>query len=58
MSSPDLPLLTFPHAGAFETWLADQPKTMAGVWLKFGKTGAPEETVSKSDAIDSALACG
>ena len=56
--SPDLPLLTFPHAEAFETWLADQPRTAGGAWLRFGRPGAPETTLSKSDAIDSALAYG
>jgi uncharacterized protein YdeI (YjbR/CyaY-like superfamily) len=56
--SPELPLLTFRDADAFETWLADQPETAAGAWLKFGKPGAPEATLSKSDAIDSALTYG
>lgn len=58
MRPPNLPLLAFPHADAFETWLADQPKTAAGAWVKFSKPGAPEATLSKSDAIDSALAHG
>lgn len=57
-SSPSLPLLAFPHAQAFEAWLADQPKAAPGAWLKFAKPGAPEATLSKSDAIDSALAHG
>jgi uncharacterized protein YdeI (YjbR/CyaY-like superfamily) len=58
MPSPDLPLLTFRDADAFETWLADQPETAAGAWLAFARAGAPEPTLSKSDAIDSALAFG
>lgn len=53
-----LPLLAFPHARAFDTWLADQPKGAAGAWLRFGKPGAFEATLSKSDAIDTALAHG
>jgi uncharacterized protein YdeI (YjbR/CyaY-like superfamily) len=56
--SPDLPLLFFPDACAFEAWLADQPVSSAGAWLAFAKSGAPEATLSKSDAIDSALAHG
>jgi uncharacterized protein YdeI (YjbR/CyaY-like superfamily) len=56
--SPELPLLTFRDAGAFEAWLADQPQTARGAWLTFGKPGAPEVTLSKSDAIESALAYG
>lgn len=58
MPSPDLPLLTFRDADAFEAWLADQPEAAAGAWLAFGKPGAPEATLSKSDAIDCALAHG
>jgi uncharacterized protein YdeI (YjbR/CyaY-like superfamily) len=56
--SPDLPLLAFPDAESFEAWLADQPERAAGAWLTFGKQRAPEATLSKSDAIDSALAYG
>jgi uncharacterized protein YdeI (YjbR/CyaY-like superfamily) len=56
--SPELPVLTFRDAEAFETWLADQPELVAGAWLTFGKLGAPEATLSKSDAIDTALAYG
>src|ERR1700712_3438559 len=58
LPSPDLPVLAFPDAEAFENWLAAQPKTAAGAWLTFSKPGAPEATLSKSDAIDSALAYG
>lgn len=58
MPSQELPLLAFPHAEAFEAWLAGQPKSSPGAWLKFAKTGAPDATLSKSDAIDSALAYG
>lgn len=58
MPSPELPVLTFRDAEAFEAWLADQPETAAGAWLTFGKPGAPEATLSKSDATDSALAYG
>lgn len=54
----DLPLLTFADAAAFEAWLADQPADAPGAWLRFAKKGAPEATISKSDAIDSALAYG
>jgi uncharacterized protein YdeI (YjbR/CyaY-like superfamily) len=56
--APDLPLLIFRDAETFEAWLADQPQGPGGAWLKFSKAGAPEPTLSKSDAIDSALAYG
>lgn len=54
----ELPLLTFSDATAFESWLADQPDDAVGAWLRFAKKGAPEVTISKSDAIDSALVHG
>jgi uncharacterized protein YdeI (YjbR/CyaY-like superfamily) len=53
-----LPLLTFPDAPAFEAWLTVQPENSPGAWLKFAKRGAPEQTISKSDAVDCALTCG
>lgn len=54
----ELPVLTFPDATAFECWLTDQPDDAVGAWLRFAKKGAPEQTISKSDAIDCALVHG
>lgn len=58
MSAVELPLLTFPNAKAFETWLSREGKTSPGAWLCFAKQGAPETTLTKPAAIDSALAHG
>jgi len=58
MASDEFPLLAFPDASAFEAWLAVQPPAALGAWLKFAKKGAPEATISKSNAIDCALAYG
>lgn len=58
MAAPDLPLLTFADIAAFEAWLAAQPPDCPGAWLRFAKKGASEPTVSKSDAVDAALAHG
>jgi uncharacterized protein YdeI (YjbR/CyaY-like superfamily) len=58
MLEADLPLLTFVDAVAFERWLNEHGEKSSGVWLRFAKQGAPETTVSKSDAIDCALAYG
>jgi uncharacterized protein YdeI (YjbR/CyaY-like superfamily) len=58
MASDELPLLTFPDASAFEAWLAAQPENAPGAWLRFAQKGAREATISKSDAIDCALAHG
>lgn len=58
MPEDDLPLLTFADADSLERWLEAQGETSPGAWFRFAKQGAPESTVSKSDAIDCALAHG
>ncbi|HEY0435052.1 MAG TPA: YdeI/OmpD-associated family protein [Phenylobacterium sp.] len=58
MPHDDLPLLTFADAESLRRWLDEQGETSRGAWLRFAKQGAPEPTVSKSDAIDCALAYG
>ncbi len=58
MPEDDLPLLTFADPESLERWLAEQGNASPGAWLRFARKGAPELTVSKSDAIDSALAYG
>ena len=58
MPQDDLPLLTFADAASFEAWLERHADGAPGAWLRFAKKGAPEATISKSDAIDSALAYG
>lgn len=58
MPEDDLPLLTFADREALERWLQEQGEASPGAWLRFAKQGAPETTVSKSDAIDCALAHG
>lgn len=58
MSKADLPILTFPTREAWEAWLAVQPRSSDGVWLRLSKKGAPEPTLSKADAIEAALCHG
>ena len=58
MPKDDLPLLTFADAASLERWLDEQGEASSGAWLRFAKRGAPESTVSRSDAIDCALAYG
>ncbi len=53
-----LPLLTFVDAATIEAWLGAEPENSVGAWLRFAKKGACEETITKSDAIDCALAHG
>ena len=58
MAEDPLPLLTFVDTASLERWLGEQGDTSPGAWLRFAKQGASEPTVSKSDAIDCALAYG
>ena len=58
MERAGLPILAFPDAKAWEAWLAAQPRTSAGVWLKLAKAGAGVPSVSKAEAIDGALCHG
>jgi len=54
----DLPVLAFASQRAWEKWLAKQPAEAAGVWLKLAKKTAPDPSVTKTQAIESALAYG
>jgi uncharacterized protein YdeI (YjbR/CyaY-like superfamily) len=58
MVTDHIPLLTFPDVLTFQSWLAAQPGDSPGAWLRFAKQSAPESTITKSDAIDCALAHG
>ena len=58
MPEDHLPLLTFADAASFEAWLERYADSAPGAWLRFAKKAAPEATISKSDAIDCALAHG
>ena len=58
MAQAELPLLTFADAAAFEQWLEIHGASAPGAWLRFAKRGGAETTVSKSEAIDCALAYG
>ncbi len=53
-----LPVLAFADAAEWETWLASQPLSANGLWVKFAKKAAGVPTVSKPEAIDAALCHG
>jgi uncharacterized protein YdeI (YjbR/CyaY-like superfamily) len=53
-----LPIRAFPDAAALEAWLAEQPPGSAGIWLKLAKKGSGIASVSKAEAVDSALCHG
>lgn len=54
----DLPVLAFTTAGEWESWLASQPVSANGLWLKFAKKASGVPSVSKPEAIDVALCHG
>ena len=53
-----LRILAFADARAFDAWLESQGPMAAGLWLKLAKRGAPEPTLTKSEAVDAALCHG
>lgn len=53
-----LPIRAFVDAAAWEAWLAAEPRSSAGVWLKLAKQSARMVSVSKAEAIDAALCHG
>ena len=58
MAKADLPVLSFASQKAWEKWLGAQAADAAGVWLKLPKKSAPDPSVTKPQAIESALAHG
>ena len=58
MALVELPVISFSSPSAFKLWLEAQPPNSPGAWIKFARKGAVDPTISKSDAIDLALAYG
>jgi uncharacterized protein YdeI (YjbR/CyaY-like superfamily) len=53
-----LPIRAFADLAAWEAWLAAQPQSSPGVWLKLAKGSAGVASVTKAQAIDGALCHG
>src|SRR3954452_3750700 len=53
-----LPVLRLSTRAAWERWLAEHGATSSGVWLTFAKKGSGQTTLSKAEAIETALAYG
>lgn len=53
-----LPVRLFRDQSAFEDWLLAEPRTSKGPWLRFAKKASTLATISKAEAIDSALCHG
>jgi uncharacterized protein YdeI (YjbR/CyaY-like superfamily) len=54
----DLPVLAFESQLAWDKWLASRPAAAKGLWLKLAKKSSGIASVSKADAIDTALCHG
>jgi uncharacterized protein YdeI (YjbR/CyaY-like superfamily) len=53
-----LPILAFADSAGLERWLEAQPEGSPGLWIKFAKAGSGVASVTKAEAIDSALCHG
>jgi len=54
----DLPIRAFASGTEWDAWLATQPRTSKGVWLKLAKLASGIASVSRQEAIDAALCHG
>ncbi|ATU90834.1 YdeI/OmpD-associated family protein [Phyllobacterium zundukense] len=54
----DLPIMLFSSAAQFDAWLAEQPLTSEGIWLKLAKKGSGIASVSQPEAVECALCHG
>jgi uncharacterized protein YdeI (YjbR/CyaY-like superfamily) len=54
----DLPVIAFKSQQAWDTWLTSQAARSKGLWLKLAKKSSGIASVSKREAIDTALCHG
>ncbi len=52
------PVVAFADQAALDAWLAAQPADSPGAWIRFRKKGSVTPSVSKAEAINSALCHG
>ena len=57
-SNRDLPVVAFKSQAAWDDWLASQDADSSGLWLKLAKVSSGIASVSKAEAIDTALCHG
>ena len=57
-TSRDLPVVAFSSQQAFEVWLTSQPADCRGLWLKIAKKASGIASISRAEAVDSALCHG
>jgi uncharacterized protein YdeI (YjbR/CyaY-like superfamily) len=54
----DLPVLAFKSMQAFDAWLTSQPGDCQGLWLKIAKKSSGIASISRDEAVDTALCHG
>lgn len=54
----DLPVIAFATREAWDSWLSAQPADAKGLWLKLARKSSGIPTVSRDEAIDTALCHG
>ena len=54
----DLPVIAFKSQQAWDAWLTSQPAQSKGLWLKLAKKSSGIASVSKAEAVDTALCHG
>jgi uncharacterized protein YdeI (YjbR/CyaY-like superfamily) len=57
-AKPDLPVVAFKSQQAWDAWLTSQSAQAKGLWLKLAKKASGITSVSKAEAIDTALCHG
>src|SRR5690349_24534880 len=58
MPGDNLPIKSFATPRAWAAWIAKQPEDAAGVWLKLPKKGNADPSITKPQAIETALCHG
>jgi uncharacterized protein YdeI (YjbR/CyaY-like superfamily) len=54
----DLPIVAFKSQQAFDAWLTSQPQGARGLWLKIAKKSSGIASISRAEAVDTALCHG
>jgi uncharacterized protein YdeI (YjbR/CyaY-like superfamily) len=54
----DLPVIAFGSQHAFDAWLMEQPADCRGLWLKIAKKSSGIASISRAEAVDTALCHG
>lgn len=54
----DLPVIAFKSMQAFDAWLASQPQDCPGLWLRIAKKSSGISSISRDEAVDTALCHG